>query len=405
MNLLFVASRFPYPPSQGDRVRAYHQLKLLSKYHSITLITPVTHEANESIAAIRPFCKRIVGIPMQRHRQALNLLKAPFEHWPLQTLYFYNPQIARAIDEICSQEKIDLIHVQMIRMAPSVAHIHHIPVVIDLIDSLALNMRRRAQRERWWLVAQIVEQEAIRTQRYERELANRFNHLLICSALDKTAIGNQDSIHIVRQGVDTTFFRSLSAQRASNTIVFSGNMGYFPNADAAEYFITTILPIIRQHIPEVRFQVVGGGASKRLLALSNEPGVELVGYTTEINKYLSAATVAVAPMRSGSGMQFKVLEAMACGVPIVVTSFALGGIEVNHGEHLLVADQPQAVADSVVRLLKDATLRHTLATNSRRLVEEKYSWEQSVSTLEQIYDLALQMHYQQTASSPGTQVT
>jgi len=165
------------------------------------------------------------------------------------------------------------------------------------------------------------------------------------------------------------------------------------------------LPIIRQHIPEVRFQVVGGGASKRLLALSNEPGVELVGYTTEINKYLSAATVAVAPMRSGSGMQFKVLEAMACGVPIVVTSFALGGIEVNHGEHLLVADQPQAVADSVVRLLKDATLRHTLATNSRRLVEEKYSWEQSVSTLEQIYDLALQMHYQQTASSPGTQVT
>jgi glycosyltransferase involved in cell wall biosynthesis len=165
-------------------------------------------------------------------------------------------------------------------------------------------------------------------------------------------------------------------------------MGYFPNANAALWFATEVFPLIRQQIPHARFLIVGAEPTAAVSALAKLPNIVVTGYVPQVENYLQQATVAVAPMQSGSGIQNKVLEGLACGTPMVVTPYALGGIEVVHDEHLLVASSATDFAQQVIRLLHDTILAQKLAKNGRELVEAKYTWSQCITQLEQVYALA-----------------
>ena len=149
------------------------------------------------------------------------------------------------------------------------------------------------------------------------------------------------------------------------------------------------LPHLRQE-PDARFLIVGAAPPLRVRRLARLPGVEVTGYVHRIQDYLVHSSVAVAPMQAGSGIQNKVLEAMASGTPVVATPNALGGIETREGEHVLVARDAEGLAEQVVRLLKDPALRPCLARNARRLVENKYTWERSLAMLEEVYRLAIE---------------
>ena len=232
--------------------------------------------------------------------------------------------------------------------------------------------------------------EAQRMARYERELVFSFDQQVVSSPLDKEAIGTYENLYVIPNGVDIEDFPYNENGRESNIIVFSGRMGDFPNAEAAVYFATRVFPLIRKQVPQARFLIVGADPSHRVLGLARLPGVEVTGYVPRIRDYLTRATVAVAPMQAGSGIQNKVLEAMASGSPVVATPYALGGIDAVDGEHLLVAEDAEGLAEQVVRLLKDPALRRRLAHNARRLVEEKYTWERSVAMLEEVHRLAIE---------------
>jgi sugar transferase (PEP-CTERM/EpsH1 system associated) len=388
VKVLFVVSRFPYPLVQGDRVRAYHQLRILSREHRITLVTPIQRNVEEAgLEAIAPFCERIEVVPDSPWRRAVNLAAAPFCSKPLQVLYYYNREIERTIKRLVSNEAFDVIHVQLARMAPVLDRINRLPKVIDLIDAYSVNMSRRAAREAapMGLVAAL---EARRLRRYERQLARRFDQMIVCSPLDAAAIGPFVNLRVARQGVDLERYRFVEQGRAPATIVFSGRLGYFPNADALDYFTTEVLPLVRSQIPEVEFVAVGGQLPAPIRRRCRRAGVILTGYVPDVNIHLQKATLAVAPMRSGSGMQFKVLEAMATGTPIAATPCALGGLDVIAGQHLLVAETASDFADNTVALLRSAPLRNRLAHNARRLVEQQYSWERSVEELIESYRLA-----------------
>jgi len=181
----------------------------------------------------------------------------------------------------------------------------------------------------------------------------------------------------------------VEAGREPNVIAFTGHIRYFPNADAAIWFVTQVLPLVQRHAPDTQFWIIGANPPPAVKALTQQPGVVVTGYVPSITHYLQRATLAVAPMQCGSGIQIKVLEAMACGAPIVVTPFALGGLAVRHGEHLMIARDAAEFADLVLQLLHDNQLRRTLALNARRLVDEKYTWEQSVAQLEAAYVQAI----------------
>jgi len=389
--LLFVASRFPYPLIQGDRVRAYHQLRLLSRRFSITLLAPGHPDADrQGLDALAPWCSRIELVPRSTLKTIGRLLIAPLSHLPFQTLYTFDGAFHSRLNHLLSEDQFDLVHVQLVRMAPIASGQGNLPRVLDLVDALSLNMMRRSRQEHpplSWLIWL----EAKRVQRYERVLSRRYDRLVVASALDQ-AYMNLENVYVVPNGVDLEKFPFTEDERERATIVFTGRMAYYPNADAAVFFAREILPRIRAQMPEARFIVVGADPPQRVRQLARIPGVEVTGYVPHLHTYLARATVAACPLRAGSGMQFKVLEAMASGTPVVATLGALGGIEAQDGVHLLVAESAEALAAQVVRLLAEPALRRYLAYNARRLVEQRYTWERSVQLLEAVYEAAIQSH-------------
>ncbi|MEM2370846.1 MAG: glycosyltransferase [Candidatus Bathyarchaeia archaeon] len=390
MKMLFIASRFPYPLIQGDRVRAYHFLRLLSLRHEITLVTPISYSVDSGFQEVIPhICKRWIEVPFRQQEAIMNLLSFPFSGLPMQVLYFCPPAIQRTFQELIREESYELLHVQLARMAPVAESVTGVPKVIDFIDALSLNMYRRAKREQWPL-NWVFHLETQRMVRYERRLISFFDQQVVSSPLDKKAMGDFETIHVIPNGVNLSDFPYNESGRDDGLIVFTGRMGYFPNAEAAIHFTTRIFPLIRKQVPDARFLIVGADPPRRVRSLAKLPGIEVTGYVPRIQDYLARATVAVAPMQAGTGIQNKLLEAMASGVPVVATPYALGGIEVIDGEHLLVAEDDKEFAEKVVRLLKDRALRCRLARNARRLVEEKYTWERSVEMLEEVYQRAIE---------------
>lgn len=370
-------------------MRAYHQIRLLSERHRLTLVTPIQSERErEGLKILSRFCERVEVIPVSQWRGAFRLIGSPFTHLPLQTLYFYDPRFRQRVQTLLRETSFDLVHVQLVRMAPAVDGLDALPKVLDLIDALSLNWYRRAWHERFPL-AWIAALEAKRLQRYERALDRQFDRLIVSSTVDKEAIGPYENLHVIPNGVDLEDFTVVEDGREPYTIVFTGRIGYFPNAEAAVWFATQVFPVVRRRVPEARFLIVGADPPRQVKQLTRLPGVEVTGYVPDLHELLARAAVAVAPMQAGSGMQFKVLEAMASGTPVVATPYALGGIEAQDGEHLLVAQDGEALAGQVVQLLKDRGLARRLARNARRLVEERYTWERSVAMVKEVYQLAL----------------
>jgi len=234
--------------------------------------------------------------------------------------------------------------------------------------------------------------ESRRVRNYERALVHQYDQLVISSPEDRKAIGDFPNLHVVPNGVDLQTHPFIAEGREVATIVFTGTMWYFPNVDAATWFVKNVFPIVQIQVPEIRLFIVGARPAFSVRRLAQVPGVVVTGYVTSMQEYLSRATIAIAPMKSGSGMQFKVIEAMASGVPVVATPYALGGLEVMNGEHLLIARDAEGFAEGIIRLIRDSQLRNHLIQNARKLVEEKYSWERTVEMLEYVYRVAIETH-------------
>jgi len=389
MKLLFVASRFPYPPFNGDQVRAYHHLRVLSRRHEIVLLAPEpTEDPRASLEAIAPFCAHVELVRTSRMTAIGRLARAPFQRLPLQTLVFYDPEIGRRASELARWWNVDLVHVQMIRMAPVIQSLDEkLPRVVDLIDSMAVNLSRQAKRSRppkSWLAAW----EAGRVERYERRLLEQFDQLVISSPIDRSAIGEHENLHVVANGVDLAAHPLVTTEREPNGIVFSGTMWYFPNVDAAQWFVSDVLPLVRRELPDATLTIVGARPVPAVMRLADVPGVRVTGRVPSVHEYVARAAVAVAPMRSGSGIQFKIIEAMATGTPVVATPTATVGLRAVTERDLLVGEGAQGFAAQVVRLLRDAALRRRLASNALELVRDVYTWERTVDVLEGVYERA-----------------
>ena len=391
MRLLFIASRFPYPPRYGDQVRGFHHLRLLSRRHQIVLLSPRpdSSQDSEALKAVEPFCEKIYLLSVPVWRRFLHLAKVPFTSIPLQTLYLYDDGFRIKAQELLHSQSFDLIHVQTVRMAPVVNNLSpRVPAVLDFIDALSVNMAQRARRRLspQTLVAGL---ESRRLCAYERALVRQYDRLVISSPADRLAIGDFTNLHVVPNGVDLEAWPLFTGERDHATIVFTGTMWYFPNVEAVAWFVEKVFPLVRRQIPEVRFYIVGDRPAPAVRQLARVPGVMVTGGVDNVQDYLSRATVAIAPMQSGSGMQFKVIEAMANGIPVVATPFALGGLEAVDKEHLLISRDAEGFSENIVRLMRSPDLRQCLSRRARRLVEEKYGWEQTVKTLELVYQLAL----------------
>ena len=213
--------------------------------------------------------------------------------------------------------------------------------------------------------------------------------VIVVSEQDRSFL-RSDRVTVVENGVDTEAFTPGSKARTEPTIVFTGNMGYGPNVDAAVWFATSCFPRIRGVLRDVRFMVAGDRPSSRVRALGLRHGVTVTGRVPSIADVLRDADVAVVPLLSGSGIQNKVLEAMACGVPVVTTRIGLGGLRALPNVHLLVEDDANAFADAVVALLESPARSDELGRAGRAFVVAEHSWQRAADQVDAIYRRAVQ---------------
>jgi sugar transferase (PEP-CTERM/EpsH1 system associated) len=387
LNILFLTTRPPGRSLQGYRVRAFHQLRILSRHHRITLLSFADAGIRSPMTvAAAGFCERVITVPLGRGQMAKNLLRRGMRaSLPLQTAIYETDAMRQAIRQVLARERFDLVHVQLARMASYLDEVASVPRVLDFVDALSLNMRRRCEHDRGmsrWAACV----EARRVGRYERAICRAVDRALVSSAVDRGAIGCPPGLETLTNGVDLGEFPFAEGGREPGTVIFSGNMGYFPNVNAVLWFHRSVWPLVRRLVPAARLRVVGARPARAIRRLVRQDStVEVSGAVEHIGPHLARAAVAVAPLLAGSGQPLKVLEAMASGTPVVATSLAAAGLEARHGEHALIADDPRVFAEHIARVLSDPGLAARLAAHGRRLVEDRYTWEDSVGRLEAIY--------------------
>jgi glycosyltransferase involved in cell wall biosynthesis len=230
--------------------------------------------------------------------------------------------------------------------------------------------------------------------RYEGALCREFDATLAVSEVDKGYLveameDGAGKIHVIPIAVDCKELRPIANPAESREIVLTGTLFYPPNADGVRWFMREVWPLVRRDCAEARMTIVGPRPPRDIQAMAAGPGVTVTGYVPDLQPVLERAALTVVPVRAASGMRVRILEALACSLPIVTTTMGVEGIEARDGEQLLIADEPARFAAAVVRLLGDWKLRQRLAANGRRLAEEKYDWQVVLPKLETLYESLL----------------
>jgi sugar transferase (PEP-CTERM/EpsH1 system associated) len=231
--------------------------------------------------------------------------------------------------------------------------------------------------------------ESRRVSEYEQKIGRHFHHCLVVSPSDKELLEQSfgyRNLVISPHGVDVDFFSPQYAPVDElPSIVFSGNMGYYPNIDAVLYLRTEIMPWIWKTISEIRLTIVGANPAAAVRRLARDPRVTVTGSVMDIRPYFRNATVAVCPLRIGAGIQNKILEAMAMGVPVVASPLATDGIRLQSENHALLATDAEAFSRQIIRVVTDPELGHRLSKNGRKFVEERYDWTTNLQALETVF--------------------
>jgi len=309
--------------------------------------------------------------------------------------YWHSQEMQQQVDEMMDGNSFDIIHVQFFRMAQYVTKYTKrstgrdaCATVLDSGDSFSLNLSRRSRLDRGlsWPLLKI---EANRVRTYETEITQWFDEVTMVSPLDRDyllSVNGGAPMSVVPMGVDLEYYQPGNEEYGPN-LLFTGTIRYFPNKDAVLYFYNEIFPLIKNAVPNAKFYVVGNRPPKRISKLMSDGDVTVTGRVEDVRPYFARSAVFVCPLRSGSGMQTKILEAMAMGVPVVTTSMGAEAFEgATPGKDIIVADDARRFAEEVIRLLKDKELRQSVAQNARELVQQKYGWSSVVKRLDMMYE-------------------
>jgi sugar transferase (PEP-CTERM/EpsH1 system associated) len=385
MHILFLTTRIPFPPIGGERLRPFYFIKYLSLKHRITLLSFIEDKKEtEKSKDYLSDSLEIKTVYLPKLNSYLNCVGGLLMPYPLQVSYYKSYLMYKLIREQIMREDIDLVFCHLIRMADYLKHIK-IKKILDLSDALSLRYRL-SSKYRKGVFKFIDYLEYKRLKSYEPKISSYFSLNLVASEIDSRYFKSMGikNIYCLPNGVEIEEdFKEIKSKQSK--IIFFANLRAYPNQDAVIYFYREIFPFIKKELKDVKLMVVGAQIPNYIYSLFKEDNsVELYPDVADIKTYIRQATVSVAPMRIGVGIQNKILQSMALKVPVVATTLAKGAIEAEDNKEIIIADKPEGFAKGVIILLKDKDLRDYIAENAFRLVKEKYLWANIVKDLERI---------------------
>jgi len=402
MRILYIV---PYVPSL-IRVRPFNLIRQLhARGHHVTVATIWTNEhERQELQELAHHCSAVKAVFLAPWRSLVNCGRALFTGEPLQARYSWSSDLMAEINRLLHD--IDVVHIEHLRGAqynvdPRSRLSDTLPVVWDSVDCIS-DLFEQAIRHRRDRVGRWINRvELSRTRSYEGRAVSRVDRVLVTSANDKAALqtlssaaahatrgAGGDTIAVLSNGVDLDYFRPAQDERNPDTLVFSGKLSYHANETAVRHLLTAIMPRVWAARPGVRLVLAGKDPSSdlRRLAAKWASRVEITGTVPDVRPYLRRAALAVAPLVYGVGCQNKVLEAMACGTPVVATSRAVGALTARPGRDAVVADGAEPFADAVLGLLDDPQQRFEIGRAGRAYVEAHHQWDRIAARLETIYE-------------------
>ncbi len=399
MRILFVT---PYPPSR-IRARSYGFVTRLAQQHTVEVIALCA--GTQEIADVQALRREGIGVTAIHEPYLVRGLRALYSlpsQLPLQVAFEACSRLRALITTRLQHGTFDLLHVEHVRsLAALPAHVP-IPMIWDAVDCMSQLYAQGAQHRATRLLSLFGQREARRIAAYEREHLLRFRHVLVTSERERRALValvaedgasplqcRPAQITVVPLGIDQQYFQPYHGIRQHDTIIFSGKMSFHANIAAVYHLVERILPLIWRHRPAVRLVIAGSGPPAAICGLTRDPRIEVTGYVPDLWPYIARAQVAVCPLPYAVGMQFKALEAMALGTPVVATSCVADGLLARADHGLLVADEPEHFATAVVRLMDDLNLWHTLAERGIAYISTYHNWPRIIKQLTDIYAQAV----------------
>lgn len=383
MKIFFLVSRVPYPLEKGDKLRAFHQIRLLSEKHEIHLCALNDKKLHpEAIAVLNKYCKSVHVLTLPLISRAINLMKAFISGKPLQAGYFYNSSNSRAIDMLISSISPDVLFCQLIRVAEYVKNREE-KKIIDYQDAFSAGMKRRAENS-GIISKMIFLMESGRLEKYEAKVFSWFDNQIIISAQDRDLIVHPQkaNIKVVPNGVDGDFFKPIEKEK-KYTLIFSGNMSYAPNVLSATFLVKHILPLVQKQIPSVTLILAGANPSPKVKELKAQ-NVFVSGWVDDIRELYAEAEIFIAPMQIGTGLQNKLLEAMSMQIPCVTSPLANNALGAENNKEILVAETPEQYANHILKLITDKKFAESLGKNGNLFVKGKYHWNKVITELEDV---------------------
>lgn len=395
MRILLLSSFLPYPLFSGGHVRLFNIIKELHiRKHEITLICEKrSYQTEEDINELKKICKKVITIDRKKQWSLENILKSIFTNYPFLMVGHTQNEIKNKISEVLKKESFDLIHIETFYVfqnlpetnLPKVLVEHNVEYMVykKFVNNLPFFLRPLF----------LLDVEKIKKQ--EEKFWEKTNALISVSDSDKKFM-KINKVFIVPNGVDTEKFKmnDMEFKTKEKTILFIGDFKWIQNKDAVEFLIKEIWPIINSKLKiqnsKLKLWIVGRKIPDSIKNLTSDTNIFFdENAPKDTSEIFQKSDILLAPIRVGGGTSFKILEAMASGVPVVTTSLGIEGIDAINNENVLISDKSSEIANLTVQLINDQTKYKKIAQNARQLIEEKYNWKIIVSKLEDAYRFVL----------------
>lgn len=390
MKILMLTPYLPYPLLSGGQIRTYNLLKKLSKKHQITLFALIKNESEKQyIGELEKYCHKVKVFKRTEKPFTLkNIFKTVFSTFPFLVIRNQADGSLEAVREEISKENYDLIHAETFYMMP---HIPECKIPIILVEQTIeyLGYESYAKKANLFLKP-FFDIDVKKIYRWEKYYWQKAERLIVMSEDDRQFIGKEldkEKIDVVANGVDTKWFSEKKRQEIETpTILSVGTFKWLPNIEAVDFLVNKIWPNIKEKMPNARLLIVGNAPTERVLEYGkNDPQIEVAGRVEDIRDAFQSAHVLLAPVFSGKGTRYKILEAMASGTPVVASKIAVEGLNIEDGKHVLTSNSAKVLAELTVKLLNDTKLWRTLSENGKEFVAKNYDWELISQKLDHIY--------------------
>ncbi|MHC1708296.1 MAG: glycosyltransferase [Bacteroidales bacterium] len=383
MKILMLLPRVPYPLEKGDKLRAFHQLRLLSRNHEIFLFCLNDDSLHpDALIKLKPYCKAIEIYDLTLGCRLWNLFRVIWNGNPFQVGYFYSGHGKKKLKEFIQTHQPEHLYCQLVRTAE---YVKDIPIkkTLDYQDVFSKGVERRIRKSPWCLRWGF-KSEYKRMLKYENKVFSWFNNKTIISEPDRDLIPHPENkkIAIIPNGVNFEYFQPQSVDPVYD-LLFTGNMSYPPNIDSVGFLVHDILPLVHEVNPEVTLLIAGAKPHKKVKDLGSKK-VTIGGWMRDMRDCYSQAKIFIAPMRIGTGLQNKLLEAMSMELPCITSPLANNALYAAENKEILVGVSAQDYADHILFLLDHHEEARNIGTAGGSFVRRNFNWENYTAQLENI---------------------